>query len=309
MDIKPSVAVLMSTYNGEKYIKEQIDSILSQKDVDVHLFVRDDLSSDSTKDILEEYQKRGELHCSIGQKNIGAGSSFMQLLYDVPDGYDYYAWSDQDDVWLENKLVAAIEMIQESGKQLYMSNLMCVDADLNNIGLRNKNHADISIYSIICENQTNGCTMVFTKDFRDQLTEDRRRPSDSLFLSRYHDTWTGMVGSIKNEIVYDYNYYILYRQHESNEVGSVVYNSPSKRLAAKIKKLKNAGKRHGRSKAAAELVRCYPEYVTDNEYIKALSEPRKLSNKLTLIRMYSLYKQHASQKRIPYTLYVLFGLI
>lgn len=309
MDKKPTVAVLMSTFNGEKYLKEQIDSILAQRDVQVRLFVRDDLSSDSTKDILEEYQLRDDLCYSVGQKNLGAGSSFMHLLYDVPDSFDYYAWSDQDDVWLENKLVAAIEMINKSSKQLYMSNLMCVDADLNNIGLRNKEHADTSIYSIVCENQTNGCTMVFTREFRKVLVEENRRPSDSLFQSRYHDTWTGMVGAIKDEIVYDYNYYILYRQHESNEVGSVVYNSPSKRFAAKLKKIKNAGKRHGRSKAASELVRCYPELVADNEYIRALAEPRKLSNKLALVRMYSLYKQHASQKRIPYTLYVLLGLI
>lgn len=309
MEKRPTVAVLMSTYNGEKYIKEQIESILSQKLVDVHLFVRDDVSSDSTVDILEQYQRDGKLKYIKGKVNVGAGSSFMQVLYDTSDDFDYYAWSDQDDVWLDNKLISAIQMLQNSGKQLYMSNLMCVDKDLNEIGLRNTIPADISIYSIICENQTNGCTMVFTQKFMRELVSISRRPSDSLFQSRYHDTWTAMVGAVKDEIIYDFNFFILYRQHESNEVGSVVYNSPAKRLKAKFKKIKNAGKRHGRSKAAAELVRCYPEFIGEFEYVKLLSDPRKMKNKIKLIKMYPLYRQHASQGRFSYTLYVLFGLI
>lgn len=309
MKKEPTVAVLMSTYNGEKYLKEQIESILAQNRVEVHLFVRDDVSSDNTVAILEEYSKRKALNLICGEKNLGAGSSFMHLLYETLGDFDYYAWSDQDDVWIDDKLATAIDMIEESGKQLYLSNLMCVDKDLNHIGLRNTMPADISVYSIICKNETNGCSMVFTNSFRNQLVEINRRPNDSLFESRYHDTWTGVVGAIKNEIVYDFGYHILYRQHESNEVGSVVYNSLAKKIALKIKKVRNAGKRHGRSKTAAELLRCYPEYVKDDAYICALSDPSRIINKIRLISMYSLYRQHASQGILSYTLYVLFGLI
>lgn len=309
MSSLPTIAVLMSTYNGDKYLREQIDSILSQKDVDVHLFVRDDVSIDQTGIILEEYEKNDKLKYIRGEKNLGAGSSFMNLLYNSPDCFDYYAWSDQDDVWLDNKLISAINMLCHSGKHLYMSNLMCVDKELNHIGLRNSTPADISVYSIMCENQTNGCTMVFTNSFRNQLVDPLRRPNDSLFQSRYHDTWTGMVGAIKDDIIYDFGYYILYRQHESNEVGSVVYNSRAQKLKVKYKKLKDGTKRNGRSKAAAELTRCYPECVCDNEYILALAEPQRIKNKIKLIRMYSLYKQHASQDKLSYIVYVLFNLI
>ena len=309
MNKKPSVAVLMSTYNGEKYLREQIESIIAQENVDVHLFIRDDMSTDGTKAILEEYKKANKLNFFAGKENLGAGSSFMHLLYETTSEYDYYAWSDQDDVWLADKLESAVEKLIETKKQLYISNLMCVDKDLNNIGLRNITPADFSIYSIMCENQTNGCTMVFTRAFRDMLVEMPRRPDDSLFASRYHDTWTGMVGAIKDEIVYDFEYHILYRQHESNEVGSVVYNSPIKKLMTKVKKIKNPGKRHGRSKAAAELVRCYPEYVKEDKFIQALANPTRVSNKIRLIRMYPLYQQHATQGKASYILYVIFGLI
>lgn len=309
MTTKPKVAVLMSTYNGEKYIREQIESILSQRGVEVYLFIRDDVSSDGTVSILEEYKEQNKLTYVVGKKNIGAGSSFMHLLYKTPDKYDYYAWSDQDDVWLDDKLEAAVTKLNKSGKRLYMSNLMCVDKDLNEIGLRNNSPADTSVYSIMCENQTNGCTMVFTKSFRNQLVENSRRPKDSLFASRYHDTWTGMVGAIQDEIIYDFNQHILYRQHGANEVGSIVYNSPIQKLRAKLKKVKNSGKRNGRSKAASELVRCYPEYINGNEYILALANPSKIKNKAKLIKMYTLYRQHATQDKISYVLYVLFGLI
>ena len=233
----------------------------------------------------------------------------MHLLYKSPETYDYYAWSDQDDVWIEDKLITAVNKLRETNKQLYMSNLMCVDKDLKHIGLRNRKPADTSVYSILCENQTNGCTMVFTHSFRSQLVEISRRPDDTLFLSRYHDTWTGLVGAIKGEIIYDFDYHILYRQHEANEVGSVVYNSPAKKLAAKLKKIKNPKKRHGRSRAAAELVRCYPEYIKDKEFILALADPQRITNKIKLIKMYPLYRQHANQNRISYIFYVLCNLI
>lgn len=76
-----SVAVLMSTYNGEKYLKEQIDSILAQKDVDVTLFIRDDGSSDNTIGICKEYvEKHKNIVLKTGE-NIGVGNSFMQLVY------------------------------------------------------------------------------------------------------------------------------------------------------------------------------------------------------------------------------------
>ena len=309
MNNKPKIAVLMSTYNGEKYLKEQIDSILAQKEVEVYLFVRDDVSSDRTLSILEKYKEQNKLNYVIGKKNIGAGCSFLHLLYKTPEGFDYYAWSDQDDVWLDDKLESAVNLINKSGKQLYMSNLMCVDKNLNEIGLRNNVPADTSVYSIMCENQTNGCTMVFTNSFRNILVDVSRRPDDSLFMSRYHDTWTGMVGAIQDEIIYDFNQHILYRQHEANEVGSIVYNSPAKKMKVKLKKIRNSGKRNGRSKAAVELVRCYPEYINGDEFILALANPNKLANKVKLIKMYSFYRKHATQDRLSYILYVLFGLI
>ena len=94
----PSVAVIMSTYNGEKYLAEQIDSILAQKDVHVELFIRDDASQDSTREIISDYvNKYDNVHADYGTNNIGWIRSFIYALGTAPE-FDYYALSDQDDV-------------------------------------------------------------------------------------------------------------------------------------------------------------------------------------------------------------------
>ena len=97
------LAILMATYNGEKYIKEQIESILNQdtEDFDFTLIIRDDGSTDNTKNIIREYVDRGKIIFIEGQ-NKGAARGFISLLCDN-QGYDYYAFSDQDDVGNHNK--------------------------------------------------------------------------------------------------------------------------------------------------------------------------------------------------------------
>ena len=130
------VAVLMSTYNGEKYLREQIDSILAQEGVDVTLYIRDDGSSDSTIEIINEYlTKTNRIKFYIGE-NIGVGNSFMQLVYDCPEDYDYYAFSDQDDIWLTEKMQVAVDSLKEySNPFLYCSNQILVDKNGKIIGL------------------------------------------------------------------------------------------------------------------------------------------------------------------------------
>lgn len=119
-----SVQVVMSTYNGEKYLKEQIDSILSQEGVDVRLYIRDDGSSDRTTDILASYQEHKNVKIEKGN-NLGFAKSFLTAL-DECDEADYYAFSDQDDVWEKDKLSTAIEILEEESQStplLYCSAL------------------------------------------------------------------------------------------------------------------------------------------------------------------------------------------
>ena len=107
----PRVAVLMSTYNGERYLREQIDSIAAQRDVEVFLWVRDDGSCDETRALLLEFSKkpRGSIlswKVEMGD-NRGFLGSFENLLTGA-EGCDFYAFSDQDDYWFPEKLTKAI---------------------------------------------------------------------------------------------------------------------------------------------------------------------------------------------------------
>ena len=102
--IKNTVAILMATYNGEKYISKQIDSILDQKEVNVHFYISDDSSEDNTVKIIEEYKLKfpDNFKKLFHVKFRSPSKNFLSLFTKIPDTYDYYAFSDQDDVWFEN---------------------------------------------------------------------------------------------------------------------------------------------------------------------------------------------------------------
>jgi len=108
------ILVLMSTYNGEKYLKNQLNTIYEQKNVDVMLFVRDDSSKDSTLQILEEYRKVYGKMIIFKRENIGSARSFYKLVEEAAlTDYDYFAFSDQDDIWHPKKLEYAIQKLKE----------------------------------------------------------------------------------------------------------------------------------------------------------------------------------------------------
>ena len=313
----PSVAVLMSTYNGEKYLREQVDSILNQKDVDVRLFVRDDGSTDTTLDIIREYMDAnpGKISLTTGE-NLGPGRSFMELVYAVPDTCDYYAFSDQDDVWLDDKLIAGIRFLKERRKELYVSNLMCVDADLNPLGLNHQKPPDTHLYGIMQGNSMCGCTMIFSNRLCQILRDKAHRPDDDIIRFRHHDMWTAMTASVLGALAFDFDYHILYRQHGGNVVGSVVYDSVWKRakrgFQQKLSKIRDKSRRNLRSKTARVIVRAFPEETKSFPYLQNLrqyAEAHTVRNKIKLICSYKEYKEHGRQSFLGFFLYVCLNLM
>ena len=110
--IMNKICVLMSTYNGDKYIIEQIESILNQKKVNVELLIRDDGSTDKTLEILEEYSKKYKNLKYYSGQNLKTARSFMDLLFRAGE-YEYYSFSDQDDVWDLDKLTVGISYLKD----------------------------------------------------------------------------------------------------------------------------------------------------------------------------------------------------
>ena len=143
-----TVCVLMSTYNGEKYIVEQIDSILQQENVNVNLLIRDDGSKDKTVEIIKQYliDKRVSF---VSGDNIGYKKSFLWLMDNSPNS-DYYAFADQDDVWKKDKLFAAVTKLENEDiaePKLYTSALTRVDENLNYISNQNFPKLKLDCYS------------------------------------------------------------------------------------------------------------------------------------------------------------------
>lgn len=227
------VLVLMSTYDGEKYLKTQIDTVLAQEGVEASLLVRDDGSSDNTMDILEDYSKRNLLTWYKGE-NLRSARSFMDLIKKAPK-FDYYAFCDQDDFWEIDKLQIAVEKLKtHSGPCLYYGAPRLVDEELNRIESSSNMYENMTTFpSALINSKATGCTMVFN----DMLMNILRRGNPEHITM--HDGWVHKVClAIGGEVIFDPDVHILYRQHTNNVVG--VSNSIKSRILLYFKEFKES---------------------------------------------------------------------
>lgn len=307
---KKSVAVMLSTFNGGRYLEQQLDSILCQRDVEVSVYIRDDGSSDGTARILEAYASADRVSVSFGN-NLGIGNSFMELLYSVPDTYDYYAFSDQDDIWDEDKLITAIRRLsEESGIALYASNLLCVDAEDRSIGLRFAPDVifDGSLLSMICRSRCYGCTQVFNRELFLLLRE--KRPSTELMNARLHDSWVSASAAAEGKVFFDREPHIHYRRHGQNH--TVFDKGKAARWEERLFKLLHREKRNPGSKMAREVLKHYKERVEndrDSVLICAMAEPKRLANRVELIRNRKRLVSYLGESETWFVMKVLAGLI
>lgn len=205
-----SVTVLMSTYNGEKYLRQQIDSILSQRNVKVRLLVRDDGSTDTTLSILDTYGDRID---TIRGDNLGYARSFWTLLQ-LAGGTEYYAFSDQDDIWLPEKLSRAVTSIENiEAPALSTGNVLKVNekGDLQ-AGEVFPIHGPLTLAQALQRSILPGCTFVFNESARNLLAR-----YDGVMES--HDWLAYIVITALGEVSYVDKPGMMYRVHGSNAIG------------------------------------------------------------------------------------------
>lgn len=264
-----TVTVLMSTYNGEKYLQEQIDSLLHQVGVKISILVRDDGSTDSTCSMLDEYQEKRILHWYTGE-NLRSARSFLDLIKKADDS-DYFAFCDQDDVWKTDKLqraVTALESLPKDSKpKLYCSNYQLVDASLNE--LPDNGHVSTTLFNqCLVSSCCTGCTVVFDRELKKLLSIGTPK-----FIVM-HDDWAHKVClAVGGHVVYDPEKTMYYRQHGNNVDGGV--HSPMHKALEIIKRI-NSNDRI-RSKQLQELCNLYGNYMpVDNlQLIKKVSKANK----------------------------------
>lgn len=216
-----NVVVLMSTYDGSKFLREQLDSIFLQSANDVHVEVRDDGSADSTCEILEEYARTLPLSWAKGE-HVGIAQSFWDLLQHAETA-DYYALCDQDDVWDSDKLECAIRILSnEDGDMpvLYCGSARVVDADLRDLRgprqlPRKLPRRHDYLYSLV-RNISPGCTFVFNHAARELLCRyDARKLGIEL-----HDWTAFQIVACFGQVFFDTNPHMSYRQHRKNAIGA-----------------------------------------------------------------------------------------
>lgn len=217
------VDILLTTYNGERYLKEQIDSILNQTYTNFNLIISDDCSTDGTIDILKEYEKQDErIKVYLQDNNLGYVKNFEFLLKQVQS--PYYALSDQDDVWLPEKIEKSMAKLKKEDADLVFGDLKVVDKNLNTIYesfndfmlLSTKINKFMDSYKLnYLYNCITGCTTVGKSSMIKQFVPI---PTESRHL--IHDHWIGIIISLKGKVTYIPEKLILYRQHGKNQVGT-----------------------------------------------------------------------------------------
>ena len=208
----PRVAVVLSTYNGSAYLREQLDSIYSQGHSRIQVFVRDDSSSDGTLAILDQYKRERGLEYVVGE-NVGPTRSFFLALQAVGNEFDYYALCDQDDVWHSNKVAVAVRALSEVDTDelaLFCSELQLCDQSLTPIEKSMLKRSEIRPELLLFDNMCSGNTMVMTRGLREfVLAHDY----DGAY---YHDWWVAMIAVFFGRLFYCPEALVDYRRTGSN---------------------------------------------------------------------------------------------
>jgi len=211
--------IAMATYNGEKYLKEQLDSIYSQSYQNIQIIACDDCSTDGTVDILKVYSQKNGLKFIVNKKRSGFVKTFENAVH-LCEG-DYIAFSDQDDVWLPNKLEIQMNYMVEFEKQypdkplLIHHDVYIVDEMLTNKNIRFlKTFGHISgLKNMLFGNaKVQGATVLFNK----KLKEISFPLPENL---AFHDLFLSYICEVFGKRIYINEPYLLYRQHSNNQIG------------------------------------------------------------------------------------------
>lgn len=210
MNNQPVISVAMATFNGGKYLKEQLDSIYDQTYKLIEVIVVDDCSTDATLHILNQFSKTHQLKYYVNDINLGFVKSFEKAIEKCKG--DYVALSDQDDIWEQDKLKV---LLNEIGSNLMIHSDCTIINDQNNI-LKNSWKEQlgyrIDIKNLFFGNVVTGCTVLFKND----LLKTALPFPDGI---AYHDWWLALCAAKENKITYTPKCLTRYRQHNEQHTG------------------------------------------------------------------------------------------
>ena len=224
------ISILMATYNGEKYLEGQLDSLLGQSYGNFMLWIQDDSSADGTWELLESYKNRhpDRINLLRNKKNIGAKDNFLGMMAKIAD--DYVMLCDQDDVWLPDKIEKTLAKMREMENEhdkttplLVHTDLEVVDENLVTISpsyrkSTNRDYGRMEYRHVVTMNNVSGCTAMYNRALAQYIT----KPPDFCLM---HDFWLQLVAATFGKIGHVDEATILYRQHGGNALGAKNVNS------------------------------------------------------------------------------------
>ena len=221
-----NIAILLATYNGEKYLPEQLNSLFLQTFTDFVVFVHDDGSSDGTMEILKKYEHNNpeKLRILTYAGTGGARNNFYSLIERVDA--DYYMFCDQDDFWLPEKIENSFRLLKETENEkqnhpcLVFTDLRVVDKELNTLSESFMESWKIEperyeFHDLLRSNIAPGCTMIFNRKCRDMAIQIK-----DINNFEMHDHLMILLAKMCGEAKFLDQRTILYRQHENNELGA-----------------------------------------------------------------------------------------
>lgn len=216
-----NIAILMCTYNGASFLREQLDSFSNQSHTDWTVYVSDDGSTDETRSILADYQQRwgAERLMIFAGPCQGFGKNFISLVKRSEIQARYYAFSDQDDIWFSDKLergVAKLGAYEKALPSLYCSRTRLIDAERNVIGFSPRFCKTPSLKNALVQSLAGANTMIMNQTARDILLQ---LPDDADVVAHDWLTYILITGCGGN-VFYDAEATLDYRQHDNNIIGA-----------------------------------------------------------------------------------------
>ena len=263
------ITVLLATYNGSKYVRQMIDSVLAQDYDNFHIILSDDGSKDDTAEILESYACAHPdkiTHYRSGMRFGNAQNHFMHLLmhfHDTP----YIMFCDQDDFWHKDKISKTMQQMQKIEKDgkpaMVHTDLRVVDhtlAELDSSFMHfSKLRGDrLALNQLLVQNVVTGCTMMVNRQLAELACS--HLPEDTILM---HDWWLALIASAMGATGYLDEATIDYRQHGNNVVGA----KNTRSVSYILKKIKNDGVRTAMAQTYAQakiFVDCFGPMLDNN---------------------------------------------
>lgn len=286
-----TVDILMATYNGENYLKEQLESILRQSHQDFFIFICDDHSTDGTQIIINQFLKKypHKVFQLFTEDKLGAKGNFSFLMQHAKS--PYVMFSDQDDIWLENKIEQTLLEMKRLEKAhgkikplLVHTDLQVVDQNLNILGKSFWKYVNLKALNFnklnhfLMQNAVTGCTIMMNKPLC-QLSFPV--PEVSLM----HDWWIALVASSFGRIGILNQQTILYRQHSSNTLGAKKFGTFNYFIDLLKKRLNGHGER-----VSLQRVSQAEAFFKNYEHILDISQRKMIKDYLNL-KQYSFFKR------------------